>query len=61
MVAVQDILIVKGITLSILVRFSKFWCLNISAFQDLSFSFAEQPRGQKRVLKLVHENNNHKI
>ena len=54
------ILIVKAITPSILVRFSKFWCLNISTFQDLSFSFAEQPRGtcprgQKRVLKLVHE------
>ena len=44
----------------------KFWCLNIPAFQDLSFSFAEQPcgtcpRGQKRVLKLVHENKNQKI
>ena len=60
------ILIVKAITPSILVRFSKFWCLNIIAFQDLSFSFTDQPRGtcprgQKRVLKLVHENKNHKI
>ena len=60
------ILMVKAITLSILVRFSKFLCLNISAFQDLSFSFTEHPRGtcpsgQKRVLKLVHENKNHKI
>ena len=44
----------------------KFWCLNIIAFQDLSFSFTDQPRGtcprgQKRVLKLVHENKNDKI
>ncbi len=35
------------------------------AFQDLSFSFTVHPRGtcqrgQKRVLKLVHENKNHK-
>ena len=55
------ILIVMAITPSILVWFSKFWCLNPSAFQDLSFSFSDQPRGtcprgQKRVLKLVHVN-----
>ena len=36
------------------------WCLNISAFQDLQFLFAENPcgtcpRGQKRVLKIVNE------
>ena len=55
------ILIVMAITPSILVRFSKFWCLNPSVFQDLSFPFSDQPRGtcprgQKRVLKLVHVN-----
>ena len=35
--AVQDTFIVKAITPSILVQFSKSWCPNISAFQDLSF------------------------
>ena len=50
-------MIVKTITPSILVQFSKFLCLNISAFQDISFSFIEHPRvtcprGQKCVLKL---------
>ena len=54
------VLIVKAITPSILVRFSKFLCLNTSAFQDLSFSFTAHPRdmcphGQKHVLKWVHE------
>ena len=57
---IWNILIVKAITPSILVRFSKFLCLNTSAFQDLSFSFTAHPRGtcprgQKRVLKWVHE------
>ena len=54
------VLIVKAITPSILVRFSKFLCLNTSAFQDLSFSFTAHPpgtcpHGQKRVLRWVHE------
>ena len=57
---IWNILNVKAITPSILIRFSKFLCLNILAFQDLSFSFAEHPRGtcprgQKRVLKIVNE------
>ena len=38
----------------------KILCLNISSFQDLSFSFTEHPRGKcphgtKCVLKWVHE------
>ena len=58
--SILRVLIVKAITPSILVRFSKFLCLNTSAFQDLSFSFTAHPRGtcprgQKRVLKWVHE------
>ena len=50
---IWNILIVKAITPSILVRFSKFWCLSISAFQDLSFSFTEHPRGTCHVARNV--------
>ena len=57
---IWNILSVKAITPSILIRFSKFWCLNISAFQDLAFSYPEHPRGmcprgQKHVLKVLQE------
>ena len=55
---IWNILSVKAITPSILIRFSKFWCLNISAFQDPPFSEHPRgtcPRGQKRVLKIVNE------
>ena len=48
---IWNILIVKAITPSILVRFSKFWCLSISAFQDLSFSFTEHPRDTCHVAR----------
>ena len=50
---------VKAITPSILVQFSRFLCLIIWAFQDLSFLFTIQkrgtcPHGQKGVLKMGH-------
>ena len=42
---IWKILIVRAVTPSILIRLSKFLCWNILAFQDLSFSFIDQPRG----------------